>query len=118
MDEQITQLDRRLTAVERDVAAFTAEARAHYATKEDLARLEARVAVIQSNYATKEDIAKLRTEIQALEARLSAQIAASDNRIAGLESRLLKSENRMMRWSLGMMVALTSIFTAVVKLVP
>jgi hypothetical protein len=31
---------------------------------------------------------------------------------------LLKSENRMMRWSLGMMVALTSIFTAVVKLVP
>lgn len=118
MDEQITQLDRRLTVVERDVTAFTAEARAHYATREDLARVEARVTVIQSNYATKEDVANLRTEIKASEGRLSAQIAASDNRISGLENRLLKSENRMMRWTLGMMVALTSVFTAVVKLIP
>ena len=118
MDEQITQLDRRLTAVEKDVAVFTAEARAHYATKDDLSRLDARVAAIQSNYATKEDIADLRTELKATEARLGAQIAASDNRIAALENRLLKGENRMMRWTLGMMVTLTSIFTAVVKLVP
>jgi len=118
MDDQITQLGRRLTAVEKDVAVFTAEARAHYATKDDLAGLDARVAIIQSNYATKEDIADLRTEIRDTEARLSAQIAASDIRIAGLEARLLKSENRMMRWSLSMMVVLTTIFTAVVKLVP
>lgn len=90
MDDQITQLDRRLTAVERDVAAFTAEARAHHATREDLARIEERIAAIQSNYATKADL-------------------------AALECKFSQAENRMMRWCVGTMITLTGVFMAFVK---
>lgn len=115
MDDQITQLDRRLTAVERDVAAFTAEARAHYATKEDLARLEARIAVIQSNYATTQDISNLRSDseasIQALEVRLIAQIAALECKILGMESRYL-------RWTVGTVIAVAGIVLAIVRTFP
>ncbi|WP_090326022.1 hypothetical protein [Duganella sp. CF517] len=115
MDEQITQLDRRLTAVERDIAVFTAEARAHYATKEDLARLEARIAVIQSNYATTQDISDLRSDaeasIQALEVRLIAQIAA-------LEGKILDMENRHLRWTVGAIVAVAGIVLAIVRTFP
>ena len=115
MDEQITQLDRRLTAVERDVAAFTAEARAHHATREDLARIEERVAAIQSNYATKEDLADLRTasrdSIQALEVRLGTQIAALECKILGMESRYL-------RWTVGTVIAVAGVVLAIVRTFP
>ena len=107
MDEQITQLDRRLSAVEREVtvlAADAASARPHYATREDVARLDARVAVIQSNYVVKEDILSL-------DLKLSGQIA-------DLKLYLAKLEVRMMRWTAGMVVAACSVMTAILKIWP
>ncbi|HEX7984326.1 MAG TPA: hypothetical protein VF616_12490 [Duganella sp.] len=97
MDEQIVELDKRLTAVEKDVATLKAEAafaRAHYVTKQDFARLEERVAAIQSNYATKADLAALEHK---------------------LECKLSQLESRMMRWCVGTMITLTGVFMAFVK---
>jgi hypothetical protein len=114
MDDQITQLDRRLISVEKDVAILTAEsehARLHYATKEDLARVEGRVAVIQSNYATKEDVAELRTEIGAVELRLTTKIA-------DLEGKFLSMENRYLRWTVGAIVAVAGIVLVIVRTFP
>lgn len=114
MDEQITQLDRRLISVEKDVTTLTAEvvhARLHYATKEDLTRVEGRVAVIQSNYATKEDVAELRTEIVASELRLSTKIA-------DLQGKILSMENRHLRWTVGAIVAVAGIVPAIVRTFP
>ncbi|USX15008.1 hypothetical protein NHH88_04200 [Oxalobacteraceae bacterium OTU3CAMAD1] len=87
MDEQIAELDRRLILVARE----------HYAIKEDFARLEGRVAVIQANYATKEDIANLYTKMTALDSRFS------------------QVETRMMRWCVGTMITLTGVFMAFVR---
>lgn len=114
MDDQITQLDRRLISVEKDVATLTAEsehARLHYATKEDLTRVEGRVAVIQSNYATKEDVAELRTEIVASELRLSAKIA-------DLEGKVLSMESRYLRWTVGTVIAVAGVVLAIVRTFP
>ena len=61
MDEQITQLDKRLTVVEKDVSMLTTQLE-----REHL------------HYATKEDIAGIRTEIITSELRLTTQIAAAD----------------------------------------
>ena len=114
MDEQITQLDRRLISVEKDVATLTAEsehARLHYATKEDLTRVEGRVAVIQTNYATKEDVAELRTEIVASELRLSTKIA-------DLEGKVLSMESRYLRWTVGTVIAVAGVVLAIVRTFP
>lgn len=136
MDEQITQLDRRLISVEKDVAALTVEAehaRLHYATKEDFARLEGRVANIQDNYATKEDVAEVRQEIVASELRTSRQLAAMDGnfrdqlaatdsklsaQIAALEGKVLSMENRQLRWIVGTVVAVAGIVLAIVRTFP
>ncbi|GJI92906.1 hypothetical protein [Duganella hordei] len=126
MDEQITQLDRRLTSVEVEVASLAAEAsvaRSQYATKEDLAKLDARVAVIQSNYVTKEDLAtldnKLSGKIAAMDGKLSGDIAALDSKlsseIAALRLQVSELENRMMRWSLATIITVSGVVVAVVK---
>jgi hypothetical protein len=50
MDDQITQLDRRLSTVERDVAVLAADAasaRPHYATKEDIGDLKLYLAKLE-----------------------------------------------------------------------
>ena len=114
MDDQITQLDRRLISVEKDVATLTAEsehARLHYATKEDLTRVEGRVAVIQTNYATKEDVAELRTEIVASELRLSTKIA-------DFEGKVLSMESRYLRWTVGTVIAVAGVVLAIVRTFP
>ncbi|MEO5932523.1 MAG: hypothetical protein ABIQ08_03090 [Duganella sp.] len=101
MDEQIVELDKRLTAVEKDVAALKAEAafaRAHFVTKQDFARLEERVAAIQANYATKEGVAG---GLAALEAKIMCKLS--------------QLESRMMRWCVGTMITLTGVFMAFVK---
>ena len=87
MDEKIVELDKRLISVARE----------HYATKEDFARLEGRIAVIQSNYATKEDIANLYTKMTSLDSRFS------------------QAETRMVRWCVGTMITLTGVFMAFVR---
>ena len=114
MDDQITQLDKRLISVEKDVATLTAEAehaRLHYATKEDLTRVEGRVAVIQSNYATKEDVAQLRSAIVASELRLSTKIG-------DLEGKMLGMENRHLRWTVGAIIAVAGVVLAIVRTFP
>lgn len=101
MDEQIVELDKRLTAVEKDVAtlkADTAFAREHFVTKQDFARLEERVASIQANYATKEGVAG---GLAALEARIMCKLS--------------QLESRMVRWCVGTMITLTGVAMAVVK---
>nr|WP_315219180.1 hypothetical protein [uncultured Duganella sp.] len=101
MDEQIVELDKRLTAVEKDVATLKAEtafAREHFVTKQDFARLEERVASIQANYATKEGVAG---GLAALEARIMCKLS--------------QLESRMVRWCVGTMITLTGVAMAVVK---
>ncbi|MBV6322949.1 hypothetical protein [Duganella violaceipulchra] len=93
MDEQITQLDRRLTSVEKEVAALaadTASIRPHYATKEDFAKLEAKVSIIQSNYATKEDIADLKLYLAKLETRMTLWAIAAFISISGVVVAAIK----------------------------
>ncbi|MES2164585.1 MAG: hypothetical protein V4476_25815 [Pseudomonadota bacterium] len=107
MDEQITQLDRRLTSVEVELASLAAEGaatRSQYATKEDLAKLEARVVAIQSNYVTKEDLA-------ALDSKLSGYIADVRLQIAELELRLV-------RWLIATVITTSGVVVAAVKLWP
>lgn len=144
MDEQITQLDRRLTSVEVEVASLAAESlatRGQSATKEDMAKLDGRVAVIQSNYATKEDLAQLEarvTVIQSnyvtkedlvlLEARVAViqsnyvtkeELAAVGNKLSGeiaaLRLQISELEKHMMRWSLATIIAVSGVVVAVVK---
>lgn len=96
MDEQITQLDRRLSSVEREVAvlaAGTASMHPHYATKEDLARLDAKLSAIQANYATKDDIADLKLY-------------------------LAKLETRMTIWAIAAVISVSSVVVGVVKIWP
>ncbi|MYM95287.1 hypothetical protein [Duganella vulcania] len=140
MDEQITQLDRRLTSVEVEVASLVAEGaatRSQYATKEDLAKLEARVAIIQSNYATKEDLAaldnKLSGKIASLEGKVSGDIAALDRKVSGdiaaldskqsgeisaLRLQVAELEIRMVRWLVATGIAISSVVVAALKLWP
>jgi len=129
MDEQITQLDRRLTSVEVEVASLAAQAsstRAHYATKEDVAKLDARVSIIQSNYATREGLAnldnKLSGQIAAMHGKLSGDIAELDSKlsseIAALKLQVSELENRMMRWSLATIITISGVVVAVVKVWP
>ncbi|MYN18343.1 hypothetical protein GTP81_16450 [Rugamonas sp. FT107W] len=129
MDEQITQLDRRLTSVEVEVASLVAEGaatRSQYATKEDLAKLEARVAIIQSNYVTKEDLAaldnKLSGKIASLEGKVSGDIAALDSKqsgeISALRLQVAELELRMVRWLVATGIAISSVVVAALKLWP
>nr|WP_315219179.1 hypothetical protein [uncultured Duganella sp.] len=94
MDEQIKQLDTRLSSVERGLAVLTAQAE-H----------------VQLHYATKEVVAELRTEIVASELRLSKQIAS-------LEEKILDLENRHLRWTVGAIVAVAGIVLAIVRTFP
>ena len=129
MDEHITQLERRLTTVEVEVASLAAETsatRAHYATKEDVAKLDARVSIIQSNYATKEDLAhldnKLSGQMSAMHGTLSGDIAAVDRKLSGeiaaLKLQVSELEIRMMRWSLATIITVSGVVVAVVKVWP
>ena len=116
MDEQITQLDRRLSSVEKDVATLTAEvehARTHYATKEDVAELH--TAIVASEL-------RLSTQNAALDSKASAQVAALDSRlsaqIVALERTILAMENRHLRWTVGTVVAVAGIVLAIVRASP
>lgn len=97
MDEKIVELDKRLTAVEKDVATLKVAAafvREHFVTKQDFARLEERVASIQANYATKD-------ALTALEAKIMCKLS--------------QLESRMVRWCVGAMITLTGVFMAFVR---
>ena len=103
MDEQIVELDKRLSSVEKDVATLKVEAafaRENFVTKQDFARLEERVAAIQANYATKEGVAG---GLAALEAKIMCKLS--------------QLESRMVRWCVGTMITLTGVFMAFIRLV-
>ena len=105
MDDQTTQLDRRLTTVEKDVAMSMAEAKhAH------------------QHYATKEDAADLREEIVASELRLTTQIATVDSKlsaqIAALECKILSMESRYLRWTIGTVIAVAGVVLAIARTFP
>jgi chromosome segregation ATPase len=138
MDEEITQLDRRLTAVEKDVAMLTAEvkhAQQHYATKEDAAelreeivaselRLTTQIAAVDSKLTAQITAvdSKLSAQIAAVDSKLSAQIAALDSRlsaqIAALEGKILSMENRYVRWTIGTVIAVAGVVLAIVRTFP
>ena len=147
MDEQITQLDRRLTSVEVEVASLAAEALAsrgqsvtkedmakldgrvaviqsNYATKEDLAQLEARVTVIQSNYVTKEDMALLEARVAVIQSNYVTKedLATVDSKlcekIAALRLNISELESRMVRWSVATILTVSGVVVAVVKVWP
>ncbi|GJJ04774.1 hypothetical protein RugamoR64_53120 [Duganella rhizosphaerae] len=127
MDEQITQLDRRLTSVEVEVASLAAEAlatRGQSVTKEDMAKLDGRVAVIQSNYATKEDMAQLEARVAVIQSNYVTKedLAAVDSKlcekIAALRLDISELENRMVRWSFATILTVSGVVVAVVKIWP
>jgi hypothetical protein len=127
MDDQITQLDKRLTAVEKDVAMVTAEAKhayQHYVTKEAAAGL--REEIVASELRLTTQIAavdsKLSAQIAAVDSKLSAQIAALDSKvsaqIAALEGKILGMENRYLRWTIGTVIAVAGVVLAIVRTFP
>jgi hypothetical protein len=74
MDPDLKQIDERLTVLEREFAVqaeVAAAERSNYATKADVARIEAAIASLQGNqasFATKQDIARLEAAIAVLQA--------------------------------------------------
>ncbi|USX27504.1 hypothetical protein NHH73_04160 [Oxalobacteraceae bacterium OTU3CINTB1] len=116
MDEQITQFDRRLTAVEKDAAMLMAEAKhaqQRHATKEDAAEL--REEIVASEL-------RLTTQIAATDSKLSAQIATLDSKlsaqIAALECKILSMESRYLRWTIGTVIAVAGVVLAMVRTFP
>ncbi len=107
MDDQTTQLDKRLAAVEKDTAVIKATLAAQsYVTKEDFVRLEGRVMVIQSNYSTKEDLARIDARIFAIEADYATR------------EDLAKLESHMIKWYLGSAASICTVIISVLKLWP
>lgn len=107
MDDQTSQLDQRLTAVEKDTAVLNATLAAQpYVTKEDFARLEGRVMVIQSNYVTKEEFARLESRVAAIQANY---VTKED---------LAKLESHMIKWCLASAAAICSVVIAAIKIWP
>ena len=116
MDEQITQLDKRLTVVEKDVSMLTAQAekeQMHYATKEDMAQL--RTEIVASEL-------RLTTQIAAVDIKLTSQIAAVDSKlsaqIAALEGKIFQMESRYVRWTVGTVVTVAGVVLAIVRTFP
>jgi hypothetical protein len=116
MDEQITQLDKRLTVVEKNVSMLTAQTEKehlHYATKEDVAAV--RIEIVESEL-------KLTTQIATVDSKLSAQIAALDSKlsahIAALESKIFQMELRYVRWTVGTVITVAGIVLAIVRTFP
>ena len=127
MDDQITQLDKRLTAVEKDVAMLMAEAKhahLHYATKEDMAELREEIVATELRLSTQIAAvdSKLSAQIAAVDSKLSAQIAAVDSKlnaqIATLEGKILSMENRYLRWTIGTVIAVAGVVLAIVRTFP
>src|SRR5471030_1919817 len=127
MDDQTSQLDQRLAAVEKDTAVINATLAAQpYVTKEDFARLEGRVMVIQSNYVTKEEFARLEARVAAIQSnyvtkeefsRLEARVAAIQENYVTKED-LAKLESHMIKWCLVSAVAICSVVIAAIKIWP
>jgi len=96
MDTEIAQLNERLTSLEREFAVqieVAAVERSGYATREDLARIEAALA----NCATKVDIARIeavldsiqknsatKADVLQLEARITRRMLATLMTVAGM----------------------------------
>jgi hypothetical protein len=117
MDEQITQLDRRLIVVETAVAASSADAvtaRSYQTSmKEDIAKVDAKVSVIQSNYVTKEDLAKLETRVAVIQSNYSTK-----EDLAELRLQVAKLEVRMVRWAIATMIVVSGVVVSGFKILP
>ena len=85
MDTEITQLNERLTSLEREFAVqaeVTAVEKTSYANKEDISRIEA----LLVNCATKQDVA-----------RIEASLAATKTEIAGIDASLAATKSDIAR---------------------
>jgi hypothetical protein len=95
-NEQVTLLDHRLTAVERDLGELT-NAGVPLAIKADMARLEIAI----RNCATKEDMADIR-------AVLACLVTKAD---------LLLLETRIMKWMITTLVGVAALNSTLVMIV-
>lgn len=114
LDTEIAQLNERLTSLERGFAVQTEVAaveRSGYATREDLARIEAALA----NCATKVDIARIDAVLDSIQKNY-----ATKGDVLQLEARLAQMEARITRWMLATLMTVAGLsggaVFAVVKL--
>ena len=103
MDDEITLVKQRLSAVERQVAELTVavlKAEANAATRGELASCH-------------DEIAALRTEMVAMEGRLNNRITALEGR---LSAEIAALEGRLIRWSVGAIIAVAGVVVTIMKL--
>ncbi|MYN46587.1 DUF1640 domain-containing protein [Pseudoduganella sp. FT93W] len=122
MDEQILKLEKRLTSVENEVESLRLERqemRRYFASKEDILRMESRIALMFEQSASK-------TEVRALERHLGEEFSTLNQRSAEFEKRVTNDlgeirlqmahlELRILRWLIGTVLTITGIVVAVVK---
>lgn len=122
MDEQISKLDKRLTSVENEVESLRLERhemRRYFASKEDILRMESRLALLLEQSASK-------TEVLALERRLAEELSTLNQRSAEFEKRIANDlgeirlqmarlELRILRWLIGTVLTISGVIVAVVK---
>ncbi|WP_374359501.1 hypothetical protein [Pseudoduganella danionis] len=122
MDEQILKLDKRLTSVENEVESLRLERqemRRYFASKEDILRMESRIALMFEQSASK-------TEVRTLERHLDEEFSTLNQRSAEFEKRVTNDlgeirlqmahlELRILRWLIGTVLTITGIVVAVVK---
>ncbi|MYM41639.1 coiled-coil domain-containing protein [Duganella qianjiadongensis] len=122
MDEQISKLDKRLTSVENEVESLRQERqemRRYFASKEDILRMESRIALLFEQSASK-------TELRALERQQAEEFATLNQRSSEFEKRISNDlgemrlqmahlELRILRWLIGTVLTMASIIVAVVK---
>ncbi len=85
----------------------------HYATKEDTAKIETKIANLRTELKT--DITKLETKIANLRTELKTDITKLETKIANLRTELKDTKAQIIIWVAGLQLASIGIIIAVLK---
>ena len=98
------------TLAEEQVALLNA----NLSTKSDIARIEA--SVEKSRQETKADIARVEASVAKVEASVETLRQETKADIARVEESIAAAKVEQVKWVCGLMIAMTGIFAAIVKL--